>query len=316
MKIQIQHDEKDNYTPSNELLAAINTALFLRRPLLLSGDPGTGKTECADYVARRLKAAYVEKFSGERALRFNTKSVSQSTDLFYTYDAVAHFGDKDCRPKESFIAFNSLGIALLATQKEVNKDWRKFSNYQQEVENKYTGFGSVVLIDEIDKAPRDFPNDLLAELEKPPFKFSIKEIPGFEVEQDTSMPVVIVITSNNEKGLPDAFLRRCVFHHINFPGAATLKKIVAAKLKVENEYFDDAIAMFLDIRSKKNINKQPATSELIDWIACLKEKELLTESIASWKTADKDYKAKVAATLGIIAKTKTDFETLKKEIEG
>jgi len=315
MHLQIQHQEKDRYKPSDELLAAVNTALFLQRPLLLAGDPGTGKTECADYVARRLKEMYKDKFTGEKALRFNTKSVSQSTDLFYTYDAVAHFGDKDCRPKESFISFNSLGIALLATN-AINKEWHKFSNYEKEVVNKYSGCGSVVLIDEIDKAPRDFPNDLLAELEKPPFKFSIKEVAGFEVEQDTSLPVVIIITSNNEKGLPDAFLRRCVFHHINFPGAAALKDIVTAKLNGENPYFENAISLFLDIRSKKNINKQPATSELIDWIACLKEKELLNNSLTNWRSAGTDYRKKIAATLGIIAKTKTDFEILKKEIEG
>lgn len=313
--MQIQQNSKDYYKPSEALLAAINTALFLRRPLLLSGDPGTGKTECADYVARQLKAGFPGKFTADKALRFNTKSVSQSTDLFYTYDAVAHFGDKDCRPKENFISFNSLGIALLAT-KQPNKDWNKFSNYESEVTGKYNCCGSVVLIDEIDKAPRDFPNDLLAELEKPPFKFGIKEITGFEVLQDTALPVVIIITSNNEKGLPDAFLRRCVFHHINFPGPEILLDIVTAKLKDENPFIEDAITMFLDIRSKKNINKLPATSELIDWIACLKERELLNNDLKDWKTADKNYRQKIASTLGIIAKTKPDFDTLKKEIEG
>ena len=313
--MQIQQNSNDYYKPSDELLAAINTALFLRRPLLLSGDPGTGKTECADFIARQLRSSFPDKFNADKALRFNTKSISQSTDLFYSYDAVAHFGDKDCKPKESFISFNSLGIALLAT-KEANKEWNKFSNYEKEVVNKYSGYGSVVLIDEIDKAPRDFPNDLLAELEKPPFKFGIKEITGFEVVQNTDKPVVIIITSNSEKGLPDAFLRRCVFHHINFPDAETLKNIVKAKLNGENPHFESAIAMFLDIRSQKNINKQPATSELIDWIACLKERELLNSNLQNWKTADKNYRAKIAGTLGIIAKTRTDFETLKKEIEG
>ncbi len=313
--MQITRNENDYYKPSDELLAAVNTALFLQRPLLLSGDPGTGKTECADFIARQLKQLHPDKFKTDRALRFNTKSVSQSSDLFYQYDAVAHFGDKENRQKESFISFNSLGVALLATQ-DVKEEWCKFYNYEKEVVNKLAGYGSVVLIDEIDKAPRDFPNDLLAELEKPPFKFSIKELTSFEVVQNTAKPVVIIITSNNEKGLPDAFLRRCVFHHINFPGEKTLLDIVKAKLNTEHPFFEDAIAMFLEMRNKKNINKQPATSELIDWITCLKEKDLLNDKLKNWPNADKGYKKKIADTLGIIAKTKTDFETLRKDIEG
>jgi MoxR-like ATPase len=313
--MQVSLNDQDYYKPSSELLAAINTALFLRRPLLLSGDPGTGKTECADFVARQLRNAYPDKFNVEKALRFNTKSVSQSTDLFYSYDAMGHFGDKENRKKEYFISFNSLGAALLATQKQ-NEDWIAFRNYKSEVVDKYIGFGSVVLIDEIDKAPRDFPNDLLAELEKPPFKFRIKELNDLELTQNPEKPVVVIITSNNEKGLPDAFLRRCVFHHINFPDPATLLSIITSKLKQENPFFETAISLFLDIRTRKNINKQPATSELIDWITCLKERELLSTQLQNLKNADSSYRKQIADTLGIIAKTKTDFETLKKDIEG
>ncbi|MEP6748538.1 MAG: MoxR family ATPase [Bacteroidota bacterium] len=313
--MQITSIAPDDYKPSDELLAAVNTSLLLQRPLLLSGDPGTGKTECANFVARQLRASYPDKFKGTEAMRFNTKSVSQSTDLFYNYDAVAHFGDKENRLKESFISFSSLGSALLCTL-EVNKEWYKFCNYEAAVVNKNAGFGSVVLIDEIDKAPRDFPNDLLAELEKPPFKFGIKELTGFEVVQSLAKPIVIIITSNNEKGLPDAFLRRCVFHHINFPDAASLLEIVKTKLQTENPYFETAINIFLEMRNKKNINKPPATSELIDWITCLKENELLNTNLQNLKSADAAYRKKITATLGIIAKTKTDFETLRKEIEG
>jgi MoxR-like ATPase len=312
--MQISTNDADYYKPSEELLAAVNTALFLQRPLLLSGDPGTGKTECADFIARQLNQQCPDKFNLKKALRFNTKSISQSSDLFYYYDAVAHFGDKTGRDKESFISFNSLGAALLATQ-AINDQWFKFSNYKSDVVDQCAGFGSVVLIDEIDKAPRDFPNDLLAELEKPPFKFKIKELTGFEIVQNIAKPVVVIITSNNEKGLPDAFLRRCVFHHINFPGPEILKDIVAAKFKESNPFFDTAIAMFLEIRNKKNINKQPATSELIDWITCLKERDLLNSDLQQWKQADPAYKKKIVDTLGVIAKTKTDFETLKKEVE-
>jgi MoxR-like ATPase len=305
----------DFYTPGSELLAAINTALFLRRPLLLSGDPGTGKTECAHFVARQLSQQQPGTFNMPRALRFDTKSVSVSTDLFYSYDAVAHFGDKTSpsRPKESFISFNSLGIALLATHPP-QPAWEKFANYG-EVLNKKPAIGSVILIDEIDKAPRDFPNDLLAELEKPPFKFSIKEIPGFTAVQDAALPIVVIITSNNEKGLPDAFLRRCVFHHINFPGKAELLSIVKANLQMENTYLEMAIEKFFEIR-KANLAKQPATSELIDWIACLHQQELLNGQLENWGQGNSDYVKRLTGTLGIITKTRPDFETLKKKIEG
>lgn len=303
----------DHYLPGSDLLAAINTALFLRRPLLLSGDPGTGKTECAHFVARQLGHQFPEKFNSKRALRFDTKSVSQSTDLFYSYDAVAHFGDKTNQPKESFIAFNSMGIALLATHPP-QAELQRFANYQK-VLDQQPATGSVILIDEIDKAPRDFPNDLLAELEKPPFQFGIKELPGFNVVQDEARPIVVIITSNNEKSLPDAFLRRCVFYHINFPERDELMRIVTANLELGDIDIVPAIDLFMDIR-KANIAKQPATSELIDWIACLHQKELLGDGLANWSTADANYRRRLSSTLGIIAKNKADAEILKRKIEG
>lgn len=314
MPVQLVPPFDDYYKPSKALLAAVNTALFLQRPLLLSGEPGTGKTECANFVARQLQRSYPEKFNGNKALRFNTKSISQSNDLFYAYDAVAHFGDKTNRTKETFISFNSLGIALLCTQ-QPKLEWGLFHNYTSEVLDKKPTFGSVVLIDEIDKAPRDFPNDLLSELEKPPFKFCIKEMSDLQIVQDESIPVFIIITSNNEKGLPDAFLRRCVFHYINFPDKDDLFKIVNANLKLENPYIEKAIIKFLELRNK-NISKRPATSELIDWIACLAQNGLLTDDISKWRNADEAYRQKLVDTFGIIAKSKTDFDTLSKEISG
>jgi MoxR-like ATPase len=306
--MQITNLKEDFYKPSDELLAAINTALFLRRPLLLSGEPGTGKTECADFIARQLTHAYSSDFKYPKALRFNTKSGSQSSDLFYYYDVVAHFGDKEGKKKEGFISFNTLGIALLATF-ENQPQWEEFKNYKSDVLGKKPPFSSVVLIDEIDKAPRDFPNDLLAELEKPPFKFNIKELDDFEVRQKEEKEIFIVITTNNEKGLPDAFLRRCVFHHINFPSKENLLTIVKANLKEENKHYETAIDKFWELRNK-NLVKKPATSELIDWIACLKANKLLSEKLADWKNADNDYKKKIKESFCILAKSKNDFETL------
>lgn len=314
MTLQLDAVTDDYYKPSPELLAAINTALFLNRPLLLSGEPGTGKTECADFVARQLKRLYPDRFRFPKALRFNTKSVSQSSDLFYHYDAVAHFGDKTGRSKESFTSFNSLGIAILATNVP-QPEWEKFNNYTSEILPRKPPYGSVVLIDEIDKAPRDFPNDLLSELEKPPFKFSIRELVNFDGVQDPAYPIVVMITSNNEKGLPDAFLRRCVFHYIKFPEAASLVRIVASNLKLENPHIETAIMRFLELRGN-NIAKKPATSELIDWIACLQHRQLLNGQLADWKAADPQYKQQVLETLGILAKSKPDFEALSQTIAG
>ena len=314
MKINTQLNQEDSYIASKDLLAAINTALFLKRPLLISGEPGTGKTECADFVARQLRIAYPDKFKSETALRFNTKSVSQSTDLFYQYDAVGHFGDQGNGLKQSFISFNSLGKAVLRTH-DSQEEWASFQNYQTEVANGNEGFGSVVLIDEIDKAPRDFPNDLLAELEKPPFKFNIKELNHLEFKQHDEMPIIVIITSNSEKGLPDAFLRRCVFHHISFPEPNLLLEIVKAKLHSNNPVFADAIHLFNRFRSLTNIGKPPATSELIDWISCLIEENLLDEELQELPTASAEYRKKLKDTLGVIAKNKADFEILNHEIE-
>ena len=125
MQIQLSNLKEDFYRPSDELLAAINTALFLKRPLLVSGEPGTGKTECADFISRQLNFSYPNEFKYPKALRFNTKSGSQSSDLFYYYDVVAHFGDKDGKKKDEFISFNTLGIALLASH-ENQPGWGKF----------------------------------------------------------------------------------------------------------------------------------------------------------------------------------------------
>lgn len=314
MEIQITDTPADVYRPSRELLAAINTALFLKRPLLLSGDPGTGKTACAAFVARRLNFLYPFLFSSPEALRFDTKSGSQSSDLFYNYDAVSHFGDKTGKSREAYIEFTGLGVALLGTR-PANPAWNIFSNYEKAVLSRKPPFGSVVLIDEIDKAPRDFPNDLLAELERPPFKFSIRELGDFTIEQDPQFPVFIIITSNNEKGLPDAFLRRCVFHHINFPDTAELLEIVKNNLHLNDPHLEAAITQFSELR-QMNLLKKPSTSELIDWIACLHQRRLLGSSLSNWQYADTEYKQRLVETLGIICKSKTDFETISREILG
>ncbi|MDP9078848.1 MAG: MoxR family ATPase [Bacteroidota bacterium] len=317
---QIKDSGEDYYKPGTELLAAINTALLLKRPLLLAGEPGTGKTDCAEYIARELNRAQSKRFRSDRALRFNIKSVSQSTDLFYYYDAVSHFGDKTGKEKEHFISFNALGLALLRTL-PVDESLSRFRNYQKEVAAINPPYGSVVLLDEIDKAPRDFPNDLLAELEKPPFKFSIRELSDLEFKQSTE-DIVVVITSNNEKGLPDAFLRRCIFHYIDFPSPTRLREIVASKPIYtemnggEKKGLENAIAAFLLLRDNEALNKRPATSELIDWIVCLKEKQLLEVVTGDLKDIDPAYRDILRETVGVLGKSRSDNEILSRKISG
>ena len=310
---QLTRPTNESYIPSDDLLSAINTALLLNKPLLLTGEPGTGKTECADFIARQLKRQFPESFHREEALRFNTKSVSVYNDLNYNYDAVEHFNHKGELPKESFISLRSMGMALMGSHPE-NPDWYTFKNYKKDVVSRGCGYGSVVLIDEIDKAPRDFPNDILAELEKPPFKFRIKELDELEIVQNPEKPVVVIISSNNEKGLPDAFLRRCVFHYIDFPSNEKLLDIVKSNLAADNPFYSDAINLFVEIRNLRELNKKPATSELIDWIACLVSKELMTSDLKDLKNASPEYLRKLEETLGVIAKSKYDSNSIKRKI--
>jgi MoxR-like ATPase len=315
MIFQITADPIDRYKPGPSLLAAINTALLLKRPLLLSGEPGTGKTDCAEFISRRLQVLYPDHFKAENSIRFNTKSISQSSDLFYQYDAVSHFGDKRNLTREHFFSFSSLGLAILKTLPP-DDNFLSFRNYSSAVLPGKMPSGSVVLIDEIDKAPRDFPNDLLAELEQPPFCFSIKELDDTKFTQNKDFPIVVIITSNNEKGLPEAFLRRCIFHYIDPPTEAQLLDIIQSKpvfstLNIpEKNTLSKVIKLFFQMRQDA-ISKPPATSELIDWIVCLKHNELLTKDIDNWKTADPAYREKLKSSLAAVVKSKADLDMYK-----
>ena len=227
----------EGYIASIELQEAVNVALALERPLIVKGEPGTGKTLLAEAVAEALQRPLY---------RWHVKSTSKAQDGLYVYDAVqrlhdSRFGDKDVGDIRQYIRFGGLGQAFLD-------------------ENP-----SVVLIDEVDKADMEFPNDLLHELDR--MSFSVTETG--DVHTATTRPLVI-ITSNNEKELPDAFLRRCIFHFIAFPDEDLMARIVKVHHPtVRQTLVEEAIARFYWLRNIPDLRKAPSTSELIDWIGAL-----------------------------------------------
>jgi MoxR-like ATPase len=233
-----QFQGTDTYIVSDDLRHAVNVAVALQRPLLLRGEPGTGKTLLAENLAQAL---------GMELVRWHVKSTTKAKDGLYVYDTVARlhdsrFGDGDVKDIEHYIKLGPLGQAL-STDHRV-----------------------VLLIDEIDKADIEFPNDLLLELDA--MRFRVDET-GREVVA-RERPIVI-ITSNNEKELPDAFLRRCVFHFIEFPTRELMTRIVKVHHPdIETKVLDQTLEVFYGLRAMPRLRKRPSTSELIDWITALK----------------------------------------------
>ena len=236
-----------NYLASAELRDAVNVAIALEKPLLIKGEPGTGKTRLAEAIAEDL---------GMPLLIWNVKSTSKARDGLYVYDTVqrlndARFGDRDIRDIRQYIKLGPMGQSFKAEQRQV------------------------LLIDEIDKADLEFPNDLLHELDR--MSFHIDET-GENVSA-RERPVV-VISSNNEKELPDAFLRRCVFHYIAFPTQEMMAEIVRVHHpNVEDELLRQVLLAFYWLREQPEVRKRPSTSELIDWIAALRRAGMPTENL-------------------------------------
>ncbi|MDJ0704168.1 MAG: MoxR family ATPase [Leptolyngbyaceae cyanobacterium MO_188.B28] len=257
----------ENYIADEGLKDACNVALLLNQPLLLTGEPGTGKTQFASSLAWEL--------SFQPPLKFETKSNSAARDLFYVYDALKRFQDIQSQGGQnrgrsteplSYLKYQALGLAILQanppeTVQHLLPDG--FPPFEQQ--------RSVVLIDEIDKAPRDFPNDLLNELDQ--MYFRIPELGNDRVEADPDLQPIVIITSNSEKDLPDAFLRRCIYYHIPFPDHARLSEIVANRLGMHtgtsSEFLQAALDLFYQLR-KSGLRKKPATAELLGWLTSLK----------------------------------------------
>ena len=274
------------YVPDPDLEKAVNVALLLGQPLLLTGAPGSGKTVLASHIAWKLgfadqseyAKAYKKDYSNyqDPVLKFETKSTSNATDLFYTYNSLGHFRDKAGLGVENFIHLNALGQAILQANKSTGIEDRlkKFTGFVHSGEPKQ----SVVLIDEIDKAPRDFPNDLLNEIER--MYFRIAEMNNMTFSADPSMRPIVIITSNSEKNLPDAFLRRCVYYHIPFPEDQRLRTIISNRLpdfqidnrplrQGENILLDTSLTFFSALHENPNIKKSPSIAELLGWLTIL-----------------------------------------------
>ena len=236
-----------DYVATEDLTVAVNAAVLLERPLLIKGEPGTGKTELAKQVASAL---------GLELIEWNIKSTTKAQQGLYEYDAVSRLrdsqlGDERVRDVGNYIRKGKLWTAFEADQKVV------------------------LLIDEIDKADIEFPNDLLQELDK--MAFHVYETG--ETVAAKNRPVVI-ITSNNEKELPDAFLRRCFFHYISFPDQDTMCQIVKVHYPdIKEQLLTTALTQFYEIREQQGLKKKPSTSEVLDWLKLLLAEDLTPEDL-------------------------------------
>jgi MoxR-like ATPase len=301
--------DPEKYIMDDGLRNAVEVAIALNQPLLLTGEPGTGKTRLADKVAHELAKDKTMFDFAPKPLVFNTKSSSAARDLFYTYDAVGHFAaanlrrDNHQQPPSAgeYLELQALGLAIARTNpaavdpRLVNTD-----AYRDKPRS------SVVLIDEIDKAPRDFPNDLLFEIERQ--EFLIKELENYSLRRQPGQRIVVILTSNSEKNLPDAFLRRCVFYHIPFPDKAQLIAIAKTQLggatRFTEQLLDELITKFNAVRDHA-VRKAPATAELLGWLQVL--------DLQDYVSSPEDKRKEIALqNLSLLVKTREDMDAVRK----
>ncbi|AMO68204.1 ATPase AAA [gamma proteobacterium BDW918] len=265
----------DSYVSTDDLSMAVNAAVTLQRPLLIKGEPGTGKTLLAEQVAESM---------GKTLIQWHIKSTTKAQQGLYEYDAVSRLRDSQLGNEK---------VKDISNYIRRGKLWEAFAADEQ----------VVLLIDEIDKADIEFPNDLLVELDR--MEFFVYETG--ETVKAKHRPIII-ITSNNEKELPDAFLRRCFFHFITFPSRETMQKIVAVHYpNIAKELVAEAMEVFFEIRKIPGLKKKPSTSELIDWL-----KLLLADEIPGEILKNRDASKAIPPLYGALLKNEQDVHLLER----
>ncbi|MBP6810382.1 MAG: MoxR family ATPase [Saprospiraceae bacterium] len=286
----------EHYRPSSDLWSAVQTALHLGLPLLVTGEPGCGKTDLAAHIAWYYGLGEPEVF--------NAQTSSSVTDLFYRYDALRHFQSAQTQKE-------------LLSPEAVERDFIRYQALGAAIKSGHT---CVVLIDEIDKAPRDLPNNVLSALEK--LQFDVPETgepKRFTFRAKPEHRPIIIMTSNSEKNLPDPFLRRVAYFHIEPPSTDDLIAIVKSKLE-DFEKLDLMATVGLFEKIKKGdlgvLHKKPATAELLHWAASLLKLGVDSSKLAEPRKLDEAQRTMLATTFSVLAKTKEDLKTLKKYLAG
>tara|TARA_R110000765_G_scaffold381278_1_gene472522 strand:- start:1001 stop:1849 length:849 start_codon:yes stop_codon:yes gene_type:complete len=275
----VQFNSTDNYIASSSLKQAVNAAIMLEKPLLIKGEPGTGKTMLAEELAKSLDTTLIQ---------WHIKSTTKAQQGLYEYDAVSRLRDSQLGDERVHNISNYIVKGKL---------WQAFTYAE------LNGKRPVLLIDEIDKADIEFPNDLLLELDK--MEFHVYETGERIVAKERP---IVIITSNNEKELPDAFLRRCFFHYIDFPSSDEMQQIIDVHYpNVKQDLVRQALEVFFNLREANGLKKKPSTSELLDWL-----KLLMAEDIDAKTLHDKAQKGGLMPMFGALLKNEQDISLIEK----